>query len=240
VTIRTRPPRAVTFDFWYTLFVPGGDTVRLRARRLAGPLRASEEAVLEALADALAVHNAEWRAGRLWGACECAELLLRRFPGAASDVRPEVLTHLVEVSAVDGGEHPVEGAVEVVRRLREAGVSLGIVSDTGLTPGRVLRGFLDRAGLLAWFEPASLAFSDEVGVPKPSARIFGAALSGLRARPADVVHVGDLRATDVAGARAIGMGSVRFAGGNDDPRDGPEADVVIGLLSELPAVLGLA
>jgi len=30
------------------------------------------------------------------------------------------------------------------------------------------------------------------------------------------LHVGDLRRSDIAGARAAGMGTVRFAGANDD------------------------
>ena len=37
--------RAVTFDFWCTLFAPGQDTLRIRARRLAGRLDASEDPV---------------------------------------------------------------------------------------------------------------------------------------------------------------------------------------------------
>ncbi len=64
--------------------------------------------------------------------------------------------------------------------------------------------------------------------------------------PVGVVHVGDLRRTDVAGARALGMATVRFRGVVEDDvpeegdDDGPEADHVIDRLAELPALLGVA
>ena len=45
--------------------------------------------------------------------------------------------------------------------------------------------------------------------------------------PSRCIHVGDLKRTDVAGARAINMTTVRYSGGRDDPEDGDEADHVI-------------
>jgi putative hydrolase of the HAD superfamily len=232
-----RRPRAVTFDFWSTLFV-AGDLDGVRARRLAPWLEAPEADVRQAVADGFALHHAAWGNGREWGgAAGLADLLLRRFPRRCR--QREELIELIEVSGIGGGERPVDGALAVVGELRQAGIRLGVVSDTGFTPGRVLRQFLARAGLLEHFEPAAMAFSNEVGVPKPDPRMFRAALIGLGVEPAAAVHVGDLRRTDVAGARAAGMGTVRFAGHNPDGGDGPEADAVITSLSDLPAALGL-
>ncbi|GIT00042.1 MAG: hypothetical protein CM1200mP26_17540 [Acidimicrobiales bacterium] len=85
---------------------------------------------------------------------------------------------------------------------------------------------------------AFAAFSDEVGVYKPDPSIFQAALEGLGVDdPSSVVHVGDLKRTDVAGARAMGMGTVRFRGALDDKEPGDEADLVIDRLSDLPGSL---
>ncbi|MEC8872469.1 MAG: HAD family hydrolase, partial [Actinomycetota bacterium] len=85
------------------------------------------------------------------------------------------------------------------------------------------------------------AFSDEVGVYKPDPAIFLAAMDGLGVDdPASVTHVGDLKRTDVAGARALGMATVRFRGALDDLEDGLEADHVVDRLDQIPAVLGLA
>lgn len=233
------PPLAVTFDFWNTLFWPNDGVQRARARRLAPWLRASEEAVHSALVDGFARHSAEWRAGRCWGTRDLAQALVDRFPADGRDACTDELAELIEISGVGVDERPVAGSLEVVERLRRAGVRLGIISDTGFSPGRVLRGSLSRAGLLHRFEPAALTFSDEVGVPKPNPRIFRAALEALGVEPSQAVHVGDLRATDVAGARAVGMGSVRFTGCYNDGSDGPEANAVISRLTDLPAVLGM-
>jgi HAD superfamily hydrolase (TIGR01549 family) len=233
------PPLAVTFDFWNTLFWPNDGVQRARARRLAPWLRASEEAVHSALVDGFARHSAEWRAGRCWGTRDLAQALLDRFPADGRHTCTDELAELIEISGVGVDERPVAGSLEVVERLRRAGVKLGIISDTGFSPGRVLRGFLSRAGLLHRFEPAALTFSDEVGVPKPNPRIFRAALEALAVEPSQAVHVGDLRATDVAGARAVGMRSVRFTGCYKDGSDGPEANAVISRLTDLPTVLGM-
>lgn len=228
----------MTFDFWNTLFLPPPDALRARARRLAGWMRAGDDAVHAVLVEGLRLHDAAWREGRLWGPARLAELLIERF-------RPEGLDagrtrELVEVSAVEVGEQPMAGAGETVRALRRAGLHLGVISDTGFSPGHVLRGCMERAALIEHFEPAALVFSDEVGVYKPHPRIFHAALDALGAEPREAAHVGDLRFTDVAGARAVGMRAVRFNGGREDGDDGPEADVVIARLTDLPAALGLS
>ena len=57
--------------------------------------------------------------------------------------------------------------------------------------------------------------------------------------PSKAAHVGDLKRTDVFGARSIGMTSVRFRGANDDQENELEADFVIDHLMELPSLLNL-
>jgi FMN phosphatase YigB (HAD superfamily) len=59
----------------------------------------------------------------------------------------------------------------------------------------------------------------------------------LDASPADAAHGGDLRRTDIAGARAIGMRSIRYRGLSDDTSTGPEADSVIDDHRELPDLI---
>jgi putative hydrolase of the HAD superfamily len=105
--------------------------------------------------------------------------------------------------------------------------------------GPVLRDRLDREGLLAPFE--ALGFSDETGWYKPAPEAFLPVLGALGVNdPARAAHVGDRRNTDVAGARALGMRSVRYTGFRDDVGDGPEADVVIASHDDLLPALGLA
>jgi putative hydrolase of the HAD superfamily len=152
----------------------------------------------------------------------------------------------------------IADAREFLSALREAGIRTALICDTGFTPGRVVRSVLARVGLLESLEIT--VFSDEIGVPKPHARAFASALSALGSSPDGAVHVGDLRRSDVAGARVAGMGSVRFRGHNDDGDAGstrtsgvidcaaagcnpvcarPEADVVVDSYAALADMFGL-
>ena len=127
--------------------------------------------------------------------------------------------------------------LDVGELLAERGVGRALICDTGFSPGRVVRQLLEREGLLG-FLPVQI-FSDEVGVPKPSPRIFEAALAGLGIEPGDSVHVGDLKRTDVAGARRLGMGTVRLRDEYADPSDLPEADRVVDSHRDLQVILQL-
>jgi putative hydrolase of the HAD superfamily len=135
----------------------------------------------------------------------------------------------------------VEGGAATLATLAAAGIPIGLVSDTSLAGGRHLRGYLEDHGLLDHIDHCS--FSDEVGVYKPDAKIFRDCLAGLGVDdPTGVVHVGDLRRTDVAGAWRLGMTTVRFRGVVDDAdrSEGSEAHHVIDRLTDLPALLGVA
>jgi FMN phosphatase YigB (HAD superfamily) len=80
-----------------------------------------------------------------------------------------------------------------------------------------------------------------VGAYEPSPVIFEHALAGLgRPAPSRVAHVGNLRRTDVAGARAMGMVPVRYCGISDDANVAdPEADHVVTHHRDVPTVLGV-
>jgi putative hydrolase of the HAD superfamily len=165
----------------------------------------------------------------LWG---LAELGLRA-PHPA-------LEHLItrfEQASHSGRVLALEGARSTLDALGRAGIPCALVCDTGLTPGRVVRHHLERLGLLGGL--AVQAFSDEVGVPKPHARVFRAALEPLGVAPEQAWHVGDLLRTDVAGARGLGMTSVRIRARHDDACGLPEADHVVGSHAELCTLLGL-
>jgi len=235
------PVRAVTFDFWQTLFVPGGGfAARLEALKALIRARRPElpEAAAEAALRAAGEENGrQWRAGAHFGATGVLGHVIETLGLDLEPQERERFLELIEDPPTERELVPVAGAVEAVRRLHERGLRLGIVSDTGFRPGRVLRRELAAAGILGCFEPAGLAFSDEVGVPKPHPRIFQAALRGLEVEPGEAVHIGDLKFTDVAGARGAGMRVLRFTGCADDVEEGPEADAVVKAYEELEAAL---
>jgi FMN phosphatase YigB (HAD superfamily) len=236
--------RAVTFDFWGTLFEWNGWAAEVRrkaVRDFVARHRAelSPEVVDAAFAAGIAAQDAAWRRSSHFGPAAIIEhfLAVLRLE-AAADSRAE-LQGLIENPLPERVLTPIAGVESAITSLRDRGIRLGIVCDSGMMVGRVLRGQLERTGLARHFEPDALAFSDEVGVTKPRPEIFRKALAGLGAGPAEAAHVGDLRFTDMAGARALGMRAVRFRGFNDDTGEGPEGDATIDSYAELEAALGL-
>ncbi len=225
-----RQLRAVTFDCWGTLIYLRDEAAVLKRRVEAICAAARNGGTDPPEADARRAFGAAWqRHADLWaegiasGAPEIAGWALE-----ALDIRDAALAarlaRELECGAPEGECAMLEGARDTLERLAERGVRRALICDTGINPGRVVRRSLDRLGLLELLEVQ--VFSDEAGVPKPNPRVFHAALEPLGVTPADAVHVGDLRRSDIAGARGVGMGSIRIRAVNDDRSDHPEADAV--------------
>jgi putative hydrolase of the HAD superfamily len=84
----------------------------------------------------------------------------------------------------------------------------------------------------------AIIVSAELGVAKPDARIFRAALDAIGGRPADAAMVGDSLTRDVAGARNAGLRSIWIDRGLEPARpDDPVPDARIRALSEVRSVL---
>lgn len=234
---------AVTFDFWNTLvWEPPGQLVAGRMRAWAALLNeaglAVDPARIEAAhAEAFAEYQAAWKANTQYVVADAADRMLAELGLEVDEDLRSALTRSFGEAGAATELQPADGLADCLRALQRAGVGRGIVCDIGLTPSSTLLDRLDRWGLLDLFE--AWAFSDEVGVYKPEPAIFGVALAALGVEPGRAAHVGDRFRTDVAGARAMGMVSVRYTGFYDDPDQGvAEADLVIGHLSDLPAALG--
>ena len=77
----------------------------------------------------------------------------------------------------------------------------------------------------------------EAGAAKPEAAIFELALSTARAPPESVVHVGDDPMRDVAGAAALGIGTVWMNPQRSPWPNGPRPDAEIRSLDALVSVI---
>ena len=196
----------------------------------------SEDEARALLEEAWARHDDAWKQVETFGPGRMAAYCLEA-RGVFDDDQINELTREFEEASIQTGVDGVEGAQETLAALAAANIRLGLVCDTGFTPGRVVRQLLDDNGLLDHLEV--LCFSDEVGVPKPGADIFDKALAELGVRPPEAVHVGDLRRTDIAGAQDVGMHAVRFRGVHDDHSDAREARIVIDRHEELLDLLDL-
>jgi putative hydrolase of the HAD superfamily len=236
----------ITFDFWNTLYTDrrDGSAEIARELRMASLRRAVEECGGRPDADRLAEANRAgfgayleaWRAGRHYGAREHVLYVLGRFGLSSRDGVVDRAAMEIEDLGAQADLILLPGAAEAIPKLAAAGIHIGLISDTGLTPGRVLTGFLERDGLLPHF--STLTFSDITGYPKPDRRMFEATLSGMGVEPGRAMHVGDTPRTDIAGALQMGMRAVRFAAANDVDEP-PPADAVICDHTELFALAGL-
>ena len=230
--------RAVTYDCWGTLLQDrdwkGAMTNRVGALRRF--LDISEDEARDLIDEAWAKHDEAWKQVETFGPGRMAAYCLEN-RGIFDDEPIAELTKEFEEATMAHGIDAVEGAQETLQRLEDAGIRRGLICDTGLTPGRVVREMLDEVGLLKYL-PVT-CFSDEVGVPKPANEIFEKALAELGVRPPEAIHIGDLRRTDIAGAHDVGMHAIRFNGVHDDTSDTAEAKIVISRHMEVLEVLGL-
>jgi putative hydrolase of the HAD superfamily len=230
---------AITFDCWGTLIfdrpeVDGRTSYNVRVEHLARIGDLDRDAADQLLQEAWAHHHTAWHELRGYGAPGMAEHCL----GALGIRDPRLLQELTdafEEASIEFGVEVVPGAPEAIEQVRLRGLRTALVCDTGFTPGRVVRHLLGEHGITPLLDV--LAFSDEVGVPKPHERMFRTALDGIGVAPGAAAHIGDLRRTDIAGGRAAGMRTIRFAGVYDDASDLPDADVVIREMRELPVLI---
>jgi putative hydrolase of the HAD superfamily len=221
--------RAVLFDVDFTLARPGPELGPEGYRRLGerfglelDPSRygeARERAVAELRRHPELDHDEE-----VW--IVFTEAIVRGMGGDSGRAREAA----VEMTRAWEHAHNFElydDALPTLAALREKGLKLGLVSNTG----RDLDAFVAHHGLDvdAWLA------SGAHGKTKPHPTIFRAVLERLEVEPEDAAMVGDSIDDDIEGARALGMRAILL------DRDGraPDFEPRIDDLRALPAALGL-
>src|SRR5919107_5233450 len=132
--------RAVTYDCWGTLLKDrdweGAMSKRIGALRRFVDLDPTEaEALVE---EAWARHDDAWKQVETFGPGRMAAYCLEA-RGIFDDDKINELTREFEEASIQTGVEGVEGAQETLAALAAANVRLGLVCDTGFTPGRVVR-----------------------------------------------------------------------------------------------------
>jgi putative hydrolase of the HAD superfamily len=204
--MRTERLRAVFFDAGNTLL------------RMNYPAMAAALAAHEAPVEVAALERAEWRArvrlderlrapGRSTEAPEVGDLYLGLILEELGLARPPLVEALgawrrAYRPPVGVWDTPDPRAAPALHRARQAGLRTAVISNSN---GSV-RGLLEALGLAAHLDVVLDSF--EVGVEKPDPRIFQLALDRLGLAPTEAVHIGDLYAVDVLGARAAGLDAV--------------------------------
>ncbi len=123
-----------------------------------------------------------------------------------------------------------EGVPEVLKTLKEK-YKLALISNTGRTPGKVLRRLLKKLGILDYFD--MLIFSDEVKMRKPEPKIFLIACEAFHVLSEETVHVGDSMLIDFNGALSAKVNPVLYL-----PNGNPPATPFVKSLFELKDSMG--
>jgi len=201
---------AVTFDLWNTLLQDKHYTApRLHATADAlhnhGAPRGPEE-IREAYRSAARAYRREWEEDHSHMTVDARiRHMLQKLEVEPGEELTSEMAARFEACFLEDPPELKEGAEKTLETL-SGRYRLGIISDTGVTPGSIIREYLDTKNLLRHFE--STVFSDETGRCKPHPHQFRLALRDLDAQPHEAIHVGDLLRTDVAGDQAIGMKAV--------------------------------
>lgn len=239
--------RAVTFDFWSTLVTEDPTVWDIRVAAWRAILHEHsyarpDDEILAAFTKAWHAYLGAWHANEVFDASSALDVMVAVLGLEADRALTAALLEVLTDPPSDRYPTLNANVLACLDALKARGTKLGIICDVGLTPSRVLRRYLDQQGALEYFDHWS--FSDEVGVFKPDAKIFHHALHGLGGvAPEHAAHVGDLRRTDIAGGRSMGMVTIRYRGVNDDPPadDGPiiEGDHVVDDHGDIPDLLGI-
>ena len=232
--------RAITFDFWNTLFGavsaddPRLDRIQATLER-ALHTSISESHIKRAMSHAWREWDRVWeQEQRTFGAEHWVALALEDLDVSLAQPERETLIRAVATSGMKANPPLINGLTTLLPRLAER-YRLGLICDTGLSPGWMLRQCLESHGILHYF--THLTFSDELGVSKPHARAFLTTLAHLGVPPHAAVHIGDYPRTDIVGAQAVGMRAIRFTGAHDWDSGTIRANEEIESYSELEPVL---
>jgi len=193
---------AVVFDFFGTLTPVSPDRVWAgNARRLAAALGVPGDELAAALDESFP----ERITGILGDVRQTLQVLASRLGARPSDdqlahasrVRREIQESMFALRPE---------AVPVIRRIRAAGLKIGLLSDcTSELPDAWST--LPLADLVD-----APVFSCVEGMRKPDPRLFWTVAANLRSEPAECLYVGDGGGRELTGASEVGMRAVLLAG----------------------------
>lgn len=211
--------KAVAFDLWETLITDtpqlSREQERLRLTRMEQILVSSG---YEALADRIEhayralwhrCHDLYWSNDRDVPCRRQIEHFLEELELKIDD-EPTLaaLEDAYAHAAVDVLPAIVDGAAETLAALKERGFGIGMISNTGRTPGYALRRVLEELGLAPSIDV--MVFSNEHGACKPETSIFEELRRGLGVSCDELVFIGDNLYVDVHGAQRCGMRGIHF------------------------------
>jgi HAD superfamily hydrolase (TIGR01549 family) len=202
--------RTIFLDVGFTLLAPHPSVVDIAAticathgcvidpQRLTEALPQAESTLRAMAAENTALWSDERAIRRLWTAYFTA-LLGAALSSEEADQRERLVTAVVVAFEHASSYRLYPDVIPALKRLREYGLQLGVISDWGIGLGLILR----HHDLIDYFDFAVV--SAAVRRSKPDPALFQTALTRANAIPDYAIHVGDAYLLDVLGARAAGI-----------------------------------
>jgi len=233
--------KLVTFDFWSTIFHNEPSLLKKRQQLVSdlceetGVDEEKRRKVDLAVLHAGKQWDVQWKENNRTLDCEAWLTIVLDQIGVqlSEDIFNEFCIKL-QMLLFSGNTKEIPGVRDALHYLKQQ-VKLSIISDTGIESGVFLRKLLEKENL-NYFD--YYVFSNEFGRSKPHPRVFNNVLEHFNLQPDEVVHIGDSRRTDVAGAKSAGIHTIRYYGcNNDEDTVYTEADYAIGDYAVLPEII---
>ncbi|MES2336692.1 MAG: HAD family hydrolase [Pseudomonadota bacterium] len=129
---------------------------------------------------------------------------------------------------------PFAPAVALMRAAKARGLKIIVVSDMYITERQLRRLLLATAGQDVVDMIDAVFMSCELGMPKANG-LFAPVLKAIRARPEQVLHVGDNKAADYDGALRAGIHAVHLLQFDDEAKNRLRLEMTAGIMID-PAV----
>lgn len=248
--------RAIGFDLWETLITDTPEQTRqqeaLRLSRIEDILRNEGfDAAAERIDGAYRsvwgrLHALYWATDRDIPCRRQVEHFLEELdldPKSFAEATLDAMETAYARAALEVLPEAVSHARETLDELTRRDLRIGLISNTGRTPGSVLREILAALGIAGSLH--AMVFSNEHGECKPQRSIFEELRRGLGVDFKDAAFVGDNLYVDVHGAQRVGMRGILFAPDQRGTAVAPAVDhgltitpdATIRSLAELPAVV---
>ena len=225
--------RAITFDFWQTLYADNMELLKQREDHRAIHCKeflskCNYQFTLEQVKHAYQMtHEMVSEAWQIHHGISMEECISKFSETLGINLTPFQENQVKSITGNSTLLHPpplVPFVKDLLPQLIDK-YQLGIISDTGITAGTFLREMLKNDEILDYFSVQT--FSDETGFTKPDVVQFKKTLEKMRINPSEAVHIGDLVRTDITGAKNAGMYAIRFAGVTTEQENTDLADATI-------------
>lgn len=208
--------RVITFDFWNTIFDSsmGKERNALRRQTITDAIAAVcpelDYDIDKVLQNAQKYFNDAWiNSQKTPNSADMVEFIWNYLSLKTDKPVMKKIQIVFEEAVLYIPPQLSVGVKEAILGL-EKNYKLAIVSDTGFSPGRILKSLLNTEEILHCF--SAFSFSDETGYSKPNSNAYQRIFTEYNLTPETGIHIGDIERTDIVGAKSFGMKAIRYTG----------------------------